>query len=152
MLIWKSSRQPFINLRRQDLMRYRFQACFFTPTFDLQRFLFVFTMTKNVKLAMQKPSDVNLVTKLWKTLTSFQILEVKIPEYTKLAKLDVVQVIGPIENECCFSTVIFMNIKLRNRLTMHLELVIHMFSLKTIPFGVAIQNWKDSRMRYGAKS
>jgi hypothetical protein len=54
-----------------------------------------------------------------------------------LAKLDVVQVIGSIENECCFSTVIFMKIKLKNKLTMHLE---HMFSLKSIPFGVAIQN------------
>jgi hypothetical protein len=35
---------------------------------------------------------------------------------------------------------------------MHLELVIDMFSLKTFPFGVAIQNWKDNRMWYGAKS
>jgi hypothetical protein len=97
-------------------------------------------MTKNAKLVMQKHSDVNPVTKLWRTFTSFQILEVKILEYTKLAKLDVVQVIGSIENECFFSTLIFMKIKLRNRLTMHLELLIHMFSLKTIPFGVAIQN------------
>jgi hypothetical protein len=45
-----------------------------------------------------------------------------------------------------------MKIKLRNRLTMHLKLLIHMFSLKTIPFGVAIQNWKDNRVQYGAKS
>jgi hypothetical protein len=49
---------------------------------------------------MHKPFDVNLVTTLWRTLTSSQILEVKILEYTKLAKLDVVQVIGSIENEC----------------------------------------------------
>jgi hypothetical protein len=107
---------------------------FFTPTFDLQRSLFVFTMTKNVKLAMQKPSNVKPVTKLWRTLTSFRILEVKIPEYTKLAKLVVVQVIGSIENDCCFHTLIFMKIKLRNRLTMHSELVIHMFSLEIVPF------------------
>jgi hypothetical protein len=93
-------------------------------------------MTKNVKLVMQKHFDVNPVTKLWRTFTCFQILEVKILEYTKLAKLDVVQIIGSIENECCFSTLIFMKIKLRNRLTMHLKLLIHIFSLKTIPFGV----------------
>jgi hypothetical protein len=101
---------------------------------------------------MHKPFDANPVTKLWRTLTSFQILEVKIQKYTKLAKLDVVQVIGSIENECCFSTPIFMKTKLRNILTMHLELVIRMFSLKTFPFGVAIQSWKDSKMWYGAKS
>jgi hypothetical protein len=38
--------------------------------FDLQRFMFVFSMINNVKLAMQKPFDVNPVTKLWRTLTS----------------------------------------------------------------------------------
>jgi len=90
---------------------------------------------------MQKHFDVNPITKLWRTFTSkFQILEVKIRKYTKLAKFDVVQVIGSIENECFFSTLIFMKIKLKNTLTMHLELLIHMFSLKTIPFGVVIQN------------
>jgi hypothetical protein len=45
-----------------------------------------------------------------------------------------------------------MKIKLKNKLTMHLELVIRIFSLKTFPFGVPIQNWKDNKMQYGAKS
>jgi hypothetical protein len=65
-------------------------SLFSTPSFDLQRSLFVNTMTKNAKLVRQKHSDVNPVTKLWRTFTSFQILEVKILEYTKLAKFDVV--------------------------------------------------------------
>jgi hypothetical protein len=38
---------------------------------NLQRSMFVFSMTNNVKLAMQKPFDVNPITKLWKTLASF---------------------------------------------------------------------------------
>ncbi len=52
---------------------------FIAITVDLQRSLFVLNMTKNVKLAMQKPFDVNLVTKLCKTLISFQFFENKIP-------------------------------------------------------------------------
>jgi hypothetical protein len=65
-------------------------------------------MTNNVKLAMQKPFDVNLITKLWRTLTSFQNLENKILEYIKLVELVVVQVIGFVEDEHCFSTLTFM--------------------------------------------
>jgi hypothetical protein len=68
-----------------------------------------------------------------------------------LAELAVMQIIGSIEDECCFSTLAFMKTKLQNILTMHLELVIHMFSqkyftLKTFPFGATIQNWKDKRL------
>jgi hypothetical protein len=50
-------------------------------------------MKNNVKLAMRKPFDVNLLTKLWRTHFSSQILEQKILEYIKLVEL-VVQVIG----------------------------------------------------------
>jgi hypothetical protein len=84
-------------------MRYGLLVFFKIITFDFQRSLFVFNMTNNVKLAMQKPFDVNLVTKLWRTLTSFQILENKIPEYMKLVELVVVQVIGVVEDEHYFS-------------------------------------------------
>lgn len=52
------------------------------------------SMTNNVKLAMQKPYDVNLVIKLWRTFTSFQILENKILKYIKLVELPIVQVIS----------------------------------------------------------
>ncbi len=83
-------------------------SLFSTIAFDLQRSLFVITMTKNVKLTMHKPFDVNLVTKLWKTFTSSQIFEVKISKYIKLAKLVVVQVIGFVEDEHCLSTLTFM--------------------------------------------
>jgi hypothetical protein len=37
---------------------------FFAIALDLQRSLFVITMTKNAKLAMHKPFDVNLLIKL----------------------------------------------------------------------------------------
>jgi hypothetical protein len=41
-----------------------------------------------------------------------------------MAEFDMVQVIGSIEDECYFSTLTFMKIKLRNRLMEHLEIVI----------------------------
>jgi hypothetical protein len=42
---------------------------FLTTTFDLQRFLYVFTMKSDVKLPMQKPLDINQFNKLWKTFS-----------------------------------------------------------------------------------
>jgi hypothetical protein len=84
-------------------MRYGLLVFLKIITFDFQRSLFVFNMTNNAKLAMQKPFDLNLVTKLWRTLTSFQILENKILEYMKLVELVVVQVIGVVEDQYYFS-------------------------------------------------
>jgi hypothetical protein len=60
-----------------------------------------------------------------------------------------VQVIGIVKDERCFSTLTFMKNKLRNWLTMHLELVIRMFSQKfftmeNLPFATTIQSWKDN--------
>jgi len=76
---------------------------------------------------MQKPFNVNPITKNLKTFTFFNY-ENKIPKYIKLAELVVVQVIGYVENECFFSTLTFIKTKLWNWLTMHLELVIYMFN------------------------
>jgi len=74
-----------------------------------------------------------------------------------LAKLANVQVIDFVKDECCFAMLTFMKTKLQNRLIMHLELVIHMFRqklfiLQNFPFGTIIQNWKDNRIQYDAKS
>ncbi len=119
-------------------------SLFSTIALDFQRSLFVIT-TKNAKLAMDKPFDVNSITKLWRTFTSSLIFKVKIPKYIKLAKLVVVHVIGFVEDEHCLSTLTFIKAKPWNRLTMHLKLVICMFNqkfftLKTFPFCASIQN------------
>jgi hypothetical protein len=71
-------------------MKYGFLVFLKTITLDFQRSLFDFNMANNVKLGMQKPFDVNLVTKLWRILTSFQILENKFQEYIKLVEFAVV--------------------------------------------------------------
>jgi hypothetical protein len=58
---------------------------------------------QNVKKALGfrvfKPLNVNPITKLWRTLTSFQMLENKVPKYIKLVELVGVQIIGSIENK-----------------------------------------------------
>jgi len=97
---------------------------------------------------------VNPLTKLWKTFSSSQIFVKKILEYIKLVELVIVQVIGSVEDERCFSTLTFMKTKLQNILTTHVELVIWIFSQKfftfrDFPFGEAIQNWKDNKTQYG---
>jgi hypothetical protein len=65
-----------------------------------------------------------------------------------------VQVIGLVKNEWCFSKLTFMKTKLRNQLTVHLELVIQMFgqkffTIENFPFGTTIQSWKDNKIHYG---
>jgi hypothetical protein len=71
-------------------------------------------MKNNAKLAMQKPFDLNPLTKLLRTFSSSQILEHQILEYIKLVELAIVQVIGIVKDERCFSTLTFMKNKLRN--------------------------------------
>jgi hypothetical protein len=71
-----------------------------------------------------------------------------------LAELVVVWVIGLVEDEWCFSKLTFMKTKLRNQLTVHLELVIWMFRpkffiIENFPFGTRTQSWKDNKIRYG---
>jgi hypothetical protein len=66
---------------------------FLTIVLDLKTSLFILTMKKNVKLVMQKPFDINLLTELWRTFFSSQILEQKINEYIRLVGLGIMQVI-----------------------------------------------------------
>jgi hypothetical protein len=69
---------------------------------DLQALLFKLTMKNNVKSTMKPLLDLNLVTKLWQNLTSFQCLIMKIFKYFKVAKIVATQVIGLVENENVF--------------------------------------------------
>jgi hypothetical protein len=60
---------------------------------------------------MQKPFDVNPLTKLWRTFSSSQILVKKIPKYIKLVEFTIVQVIGLVEDYRYFSRLTFMKTK-----------------------------------------
>jgi len=50
------------------------------------------------------------------------------PEYVKLVEMAMVQIMGSVEDECCFSMLAFMKSKLHNRLITHLHLVVKMFT------------------------
>jgi hypothetical protein len=76
------------------------------------------------------------------------ILKDKIFEYFKLV------VLGSVEDERTFFTVIFMKSKLRNRLTTNLDLVVRMyvhdfFTLQTFSFQIAITDWNKPKGQYG---
>jgi len=49
------------------------------------------------------------------------------PEYYKLAQVAIVQVLGSVEDERCFSSLAFLKNKLRNSLDMHLECGVEMY-------------------------
>jgi hypothetical protein len=68
-------------------------------------------------------------------------------KYIKLAKIVVIEVLGSIEDEWCSSTFSFMKSKLQNRLTTHLDLIIHMFvqrfyTFENFPYHQTIEEWK----------
>jgi hypothetical protein len=68
-------------------------------------------------------------------------------KYIKLAKIVVVQVLDVMKDERCFSTLSFMKNKLRNQLTTHLDVIIHVFAqrfyiLESFPYYQIIKEWK----------
>jgi hypothetical protein len=74
---------------------------------------------------MAPPFDTNLLMRMWCLVTTSQILVSNFLEYVKLVELTMVQVVGSVEDEPCFST---LESKLHNRLTTHLPLVVRMFA------------------------
>jgi hypothetical protein len=62
-------------------------------------------------------------------------------------------ILGSVKDEHCFSTLYFLKSKLCNRLTKHLDLVVRMFThdhytLDNFPFGDAMKDWNDNKVRY----
>jgi hypothetical protein len=87
-------------------------------------------MKNNVKSILKEFHDMNLATKLWWYLTPSQILTLKILEYIKVIEIDVIHMIGNVEDEDCFSTLSFMKNKLCNWVIDHLDLVVCIFLIK----------------------
>ncbi len=63
-------------------------------------------------------------------------------KYIKLIEVAIIQVIGSMEDEDNFSTLSFIKSKLKNRLTAHLDLMIHMFCWN-FPYHATIHKWKE---------
>jgi hypothetical protein len=64
---------------------------------------FKLTIKSNAASAMGPPYTMNPMTRLWRRLSSSQMIAHKMPEYVKLAEIAMVEVIGCVEDERCFS-------------------------------------------------
>jgi len=65
---------------------------------------------------------------MWRRFASNVILKDRISEYFKLVELTIVVILGSVENEHSFSTITFMKSKLRNQLTINLDMVVKMYA------------------------
>jgi hypothetical protein len=90
--------------------------------------MFKLKMKSNAIACMAPLLTPILLTKMWHLVTTFQVHVCSFPKYVNLAEMVVVQIVGSVEDECCFSTLAFIKLKLRNRLTTHLPLVVRMFA------------------------
>ncbi len=98
---------------------------------DEQTFFFKMTMMSNVVVATMKPLiNCNICSKMWALFVNSQIISHKLYEWLKPIELFVSMVLGSVEDERCFFTFSFTNSKLRNRLIIHLNLVVHMYAQK----------------------
>jgi len=113
---------------------------------DCHQGMFKLTMKSNAIVCVALPFDLNPLTKMWCLVTTFQILSFNFPDYVKLAKLAMVQMVKNVENEKCFSTLAFMKSKLWNRFITHLPLVVYMFAqcnLQNFPYASVLNNGKE---------
>ena len=110
-------------------------------------------MKNNAANAMQEPVDQNSLTRIWTTISASKVLSSSFSKYLKLVEIGLVQVIGSVEDEHCFSALNFIKNKNRHRLTENLELSVCMFAqkfwtLKDFLFQEAFSNWRDARAQY----
>jgi hypothetical protein len=98
-----------------------------TSTLDIQQGFFKMTMKNQIVVTMQLPFDLNLLTHLWHTILSSRILCHNPLEYFMLVEIGNILVLGNVEDEKCFSTLKFLKSSLRNRLGVHLPMVMRMF-------------------------
>ncbi len=66
----------------------------------------------------------NPIIRMWSRIQSSPLLVLKVNEYIKVAEIVMVQVLGSVEDERTFSNLAFMNNKLHNKLTTHLDLCV----------------------------
>jgi hypothetical protein len=122
---------------------------------SMQQCLFKLTMKSHAMKAMEKPDDINPVTKMWQKLGCNALLLNKLSEYFKLADIAVTAILGSVEDERTFSTLTFLKNKVRNRLQGNLDTCIKVFSqtwysLESFPYTEAFDHWREARERVGA--
>jgi len=82
------------------------------------------TILANFATIMKLPLNCNLCSRMWALLITNQIICSKLSEWLKLVELSMVVDLGKMEDEKYFYNLSFMESKLRNQLTAHLDLVV----------------------------
>jgi hypothetical protein len=77
---------------------------------------------------MAPPFDTNPLTKMWRLVTTSWVLVYSFLEYVKLLEMAMVQIVGSVKDEHCFSMLAFMKSKFHKNLTTYLPLVFQMFA------------------------
>ncbi len=78
------------------------------------------TMIGDNETILKEVSNVNPITQLWAKIGIYAILKHKLLKFIKL--FERTRVLGSMEDECCFSIVVFIKNKIRKHLTCHLDL------------------------------
>ncbi len=84
-------------------------------------------MQSNIEVALKALHDCNPTTQMWRRFTFSVILKNKFFKYFKLVEFVIVVVLRNVEDDCTFSTIIFMKSKLKNNLTTNLDLVVSIY-------------------------
>jgi hypothetical protein len=125
-----------------------------TSALDIQQVFFKMTMKNQAVVTMQLLLDLNPLTQLWHMISSSRILCHNLLEYFMFVQIGSIFILGNVEDERCFSTLKFLKSNIRNRLDVHLPMVVRMFQhkffiLANFPYKEAIESWKNENKQYG---
>jgi hypothetical protein len=95
---------------------------------EQQSSFFIIAMQSNCSFAMLPLRAYNPTTCMWKQVANSYILRLKMFKFFRLIELVIIMVLGNVEDERTFSTLIFMKSKLINQLTTHLDLVVKIYA------------------------
>ncbi len=79
---------------------------------DAQQVMFKLCMKNNFKAAMEPLFDLNPLNLVWRIIDASWVFMHFFPKYLKLAKMAIVNVLGNVEDERCFSFFTFLKSKL----------------------------------------
>jgi hypothetical protein len=95
---------------------------------------------------LEKPVEYGAITRLWTKLGESQYLQENMSEYFKLAYLCQTMILGSMEDERIFSSLLFLKSKLRNKLDKHmgtcLILYVTKYDISNFPFDRALALWR----------
>jgi hypothetical protein len=88
---------------------------------------------------------------MWAQLAANVIMVQKLLEFFKVVEIAIVMVVRSVEDERTISTITFMESKLCNHLTTHLNLVVwiyaqNVYKLENFPFNTVIKEWGKEKL------